>query len=144
MDRESVTAAAAQAMHETADWAVKNVSHGPAPASRHEQSNVAILQSLAHYRAAGQVDRARAVWQGLMTRSAFLLREAEIMLNEQWQSYGGESYKQDGYRASRSKPADVSACLDSWESLDPAGFALYQALVHRASGLVAEAKAVAP
>ena len=142
MDRESVTAAAAQAMDETADWAVKNVTHGPA--IRHELSNVALLQSLAHYRAAGQVDRARAVWQGLMTRSAFLLREAEIMLNEQWQSYGSESYKQDGYRASRAKPADVSACMDSWDSLDPAGFALYQALVHRASGLAAEAKAVTP
>ena len=142
MDRESVTAAAASNMDEMADWAVKNVSHGSA--IRHELSNVALLQSLAHYRAAGQVDRARAVWQGLMTRSAFLLREAEIMLNEQWQSYGGESYKQDGYRASRSKPADVSACLDSWDSLDPAGFALYQALVHRASGLAAEAQAVTP
>ena len=144
MDRESVTAAAASNMDEMADWAVKNVTRGPAPAGRHEQSNVAILQSLAHYRAAGQVDRARARWQGLMTRAEFLLTEAEIMLNAQWADYGSEAYKEDGYRASRAKPADVSACLDSWESLDPAGLALYRALVHRASGLAAEAKAVAP
>ena len=142
MERESVTAAAASYMDETADWAMKNVSHGPA--IRHEQSNVAILQSLAHYRAAGQVDRARARWQGLMTRAECLLADAEIMLEDQWADYGSAEYKADGYRASRAKPADVSACLDSWESLDPAGFSLYQALVHRASGLAAEAKVVTP
>lgn len=140
-----VTEAAAKQMDDMAEWAFGNVTQMQRtadPIKSPDQCYTALQQSLAHYRAAGIMSRNQAVKQTLLTRAAFLRAEADMMLDEQWQAFGSEQFMGDGYRASRSRPTDVSACMDCWKVWDADGYALYQALLYRAECIEAEAKAV--
>ena len=143
----SIPAEVIAAVDETAEYAFDNVAQMRAKPNSQavatvDQCYTALRQSLAHYRAAGKMSRDQAIRQTLLTRAAFLKAEAELMLDEQWQAFGNELFMDDGYRASRNRPADVSACMDAWAALDEAGCALYQALLHRVECIEAEAKAV--
>lgn len=138
-----IPAADVQAMDDTEAWALANVVHiKPAPPETPDQCYTALQQSLAHYRSAGRMTAAQAQREHLMLRAQFLRAEAKLMLDEQWEAYGTEGYFDDGYRASRTLDADVSACMDCWQTWDADGYALYQALVRRAVCIEAKAKAV--
>ena len=135
MSQNLVTAAATQAMDDTADWAVKNVVH-LMPATE-------VLAWGARDLAAARMTANQARKLALLQRVVFLRAEAALMLDEQWQLFGTEQLMQDSYRASRKNPRDVSACLSCWAEWDADGHKLYQALMHRAACIEAEAKAVA-
>jgi hypothetical protein len=146
MDR--IPAEVIAAVDDTAAWAHDNVVQMRAAPIRQaadktiDQCYTALQQSLAHYRAAGRMSAAQEKRQHLMLRALFLKAEAALMLDEQWQAFGSEMFMDDGYRASRARPADVSACMDAWAAWDEAGHTLYQALLHRVECIDAEAKAV--